>query len=176
MPRDPRPAAPAHRVARSVLVAVLVALPAFGFAACEDAPAIPHDQRTPEVASVVVRRTEDAAGHRFELESGEIVSVPDWGARSVLGGIPTAGDLLLAGGGPDQPWVAALRPSSITDDCFVVSAAGRDAGDHVLTSVGLSLPKAPNFRPGLARDGRYVIANTSFCVDRSGRITSYGTG
>lgn len=145
----------------------------------------------PEVVGVVVSTewTEPNVVARYALDNGKSFSakILDKNETTIVYEAGNAvGDLLLAGSGPDRPWLALLALSGRTDlppDCYAVYGYGTDEGDSIQTDVGLRLGKAPGFDPGLLPDTpdgpvptthvglRYDAVQQTFCVNRDGLVT-----
>ena len=171
---------------RPLLVLVGVAL-----AGCGLFPRQVPGPYTPEVAGVVVAiEPTDTNLTRFTLDNGRMFSASVLDATATIfvyrrgGGV---GDLLLAGSGPDRPWLAFLAPAGRSDlpvDCYAVYGFGTDEGEWIQTDIGLRLRKAPEFDPGLLPDTpdgpvptthpglRYEGVQQTFCVNRDGLVTA----
>jgi hypothetical protein len=169
-------------------------LVAFAFVAVACQPGSGSPAYVPETAGVLVSSKWVTLNTiaRYLLDDGESVTanVSDRDAMQFVYRDPgQAGDLVLAGEHPG-PWIAFLAPASTTrsglpDGCFALYSNGTDDGDWIQTDVGLRLPKAAGFDPGLLAatpDGpvptahaglRYDGDGRLFCVNRDGLVMSH---
>lgn len=102
----------------------------------------------------------------------------------------TPGHLLLSGAGPDRAWIAFLAPGTLTTTrfpagCYPLYSWGTDEGNWIQTDIGLRVPKAPGFDPGLlpeTPDGpvptahpglRYEGVDVAFCLNSEGFVTAH---
>jgi hypothetical protein len=151
----------------------------------------------PEVVGVVTS-TELVEGNltRFNLANGQSFTVNELDGKAlttVYGAGGGAGDLLLGGTVSGHPWLAVVRPGTLTrsdlpDGCYALTGWGTDEGDWIQTDMGLRLRKAPDFDPGLlpltpgmpaptSRSGmRYEGTEQTFCLDRDGQVTRVDWG
>lgn len=118
----------------------------------------------------------------YELANGQEVTIDaSDGRRMDYGGLPSIGDLLLSGTGPDGPWIARLLPTLRSDappGCYELRSYGTDRGEWIETDAGLRLHKAfANFNPGsdrAVREGdRYEGPGRPFCVNENGEVTAF---
>ena len=148
---------------------------------------------TPEVVGVIVAsELTDANLARYRLENGQTFTYNhlDGSTTVVYRAGQAVGDLLLAGTGPERPWIALVAPGTLTRSdlppgCFALWSRGTDEGDWIQTDVGLRLRKAPGFDPGLlpetpggpvptAHPGlRYEGIGQAFCLNSEGLVTAH---
>ena len=82
--------------------------------------------------------------------------------------------LLLVGESPQGPWYEVIAPSfSGEAGCFDRGGFARRDGDLLVFDDGLVLPLAPDFDPGLYKDGRFDDARRQFCINERGEAISY---
>src|SRR5512135_1541135 len=109
----------------------LVFLPILTLVACGRTVPGPY---IPEVAGVVVSTewTEPNVVARYVLDNGQSISAKILDSNEttkVYQGGSAVGSLLLAGSGPDRPWLALLAPAAVTRsglpaDCYALYAWG----------------------------------------------------
>jgi len=164
--------------ARRVKSRFLVALALGGIAAC-DTVSIPETLLTPDRAGVVAM-VEPLPGRqwRYRFEDGTQFTLDGAVYRLVYSDtVPTEGDLMLLGEGPDGPWVARVpagRGLTNVPDCFILETQGIDHGEYINTEAGLRLRKAPNFDAGYsANPPRYANPTSYFCLTADGLVSSY---
>jgi hypothetical protein len=123
-----------RRIAALLLAAALLAVAA---TSCGKPEPVPHDA---SVIGIVVGRTFLAGPEvRFDLDSGQSVTVGQNAVRILSGGTPDVGDLFLSGQRP-EPWFVAFRPS---DGRFEVRSQIDRSPDGMITfDFGLRLPMA----------------------------------
>lgn len=148
---------------------------------------------SPEVAGVVTS-TELTDGNltRFHLANGQSFTVNELDSKAttvVYQAGEAVGGLLLAGTGPERPWIALLPPGTLTRSdlpagCYALNGWGTDEGDWILTDVGLRLRKAAGFDPGLLPETpgmpaptshpgmRYDGVGQTFCLNIEGLVTA----
>jgi hypothetical protein len=162
-----------HRHARALTTMAAIALVvALG---CEREDPIIY--RVPESVGVLAARDVSQPGVLvLEFEDGRRLTLERNRLDYLLGGIPNAGELVLAGGHDDRVWAAGIartRTQGLPPDCFDFFSAGVDEGDTIALDVGLRLPKAPIFDDSLSDGGRYY---GDFCLNSEGQITRYRGG
>jgi len=134
--------------------------------------------------------TEPNVVARYNLDNGESFSVNILDADKstiVYQAGNVVGDLLLAGSGPERPWLAFLAPAGMSDlpaDCYAAYGYATDEGDWIQTDIGFRLRKAPGFDPGILPGipadyvptmhpgQRYEGPGQVFCVNRDGLVTA----
>jgi hypothetical protein len=132
--------------------------------------------RVPTVAGVV-REVAPATGQtdRFVLDTGDMLLdiARDEGVYPPGGGSPRIGDLLIVGMKGGSTWymvVPRVADNAAGRPCFQLSVTGIDRGTVIDTSLGVSLPKTPDFDPGPDTNGIYEEQPHSFCLDERGHI------
>jgi hypothetical protein len=145
---------------------------AASLAACGGGP-VPSPATTydPEVIGVI----ESATG----LQGGGAVVNLASGQSVTLGVAPTAlngtgldpGDLFLYGRRADGEWYARIRPAE--GGCYALDEPAVEAGAFIHFSIGLRLPKTPNFDPGVVDDGRFNAIGHGFCISDRGQVVAY---
>ena len=115
----------------------------------------------------------------YHLSSGATVKVDFATARILLpDGGPSEGDLLLSGIEPaGRMWVAGLKPNDSADvppGCYQLLDTGIGTDGFIDLSIGVRLPKAPEFDPGPVSNERYDLERVTFCVNERGEVLSYG--
>jgi hypothetical protein len=162
---------------RSVRALVLVGVVAV-LAGCWPALDIPAKQRRPETVGLVTSQVlTPSIGLVVTLEDGQTLTFPDWGAVALNGSVPRVGDLLMAGTTDGQPWAISIYPATAEDappGCFQLLTRGKDDDGGIVTSLGLRLDRAPDFKQAFGEDGLYDGPNIAFCLNAKGVATSWG--
>jgi hypothetical protein len=158
---DARPSTPRARLRLTLLGAFLAAPFLAGCATTS---------YTPDIAGVVLRHESRADGTDFfVLADGRELTIDIDSQPIVYGaGLPSAGELLLAGDDP-KPWVARLPDYG---DCFWVGGRGREEGAFISTAVGLRLAKAADFDRAHYAAGDHEFNGGGFCVSPAGEVTA----
>jgi len=159
-----------HAVALTTMAAIALVV-ALG---CEREDPIIY--RVPESVGIVAARDVSQPGVLvLEFEDGRRLTLERNRLDYLLGGIPNAGELVLAGGHDDRVWAAGIartRTQGLPAECFDFFSAGVDEGDTIALDVGLRLQKAPDF-DGFAENGRYY---GDFRLNSAGQLTYYRSG
>jgi hypothetical protein len=153
---------------RFVLALTVVSAVALGCDQFRKPLTIPADQRQVELAGIV--QSVAADGSQVTLTDGSTVALDPHEQVFAVGSLGL-GALFL--GGVNEPWYGytSMRTGP---DCYRLSTRGRDDGATVATELGVQFVKAPGFVGN--GDGKGILADpsSSFCLDRDGRVTSYG--
>jgi hypothetical protein len=116
-----------------------------------------------------------AQGATYQLSTGTVVVdvTRDEGVWPPGGSSGRVGDLLIVGRDDPKIWyvvVPAGPPSGGGRPCFSLHVTGVDRGQAIDTSIGVQLPKAPDFDRGPDTNGVYEEQPHSFCLDERGTI------
>ncbi len=134
------------------LVTVLVIV---AFARLVSDPLKPGDVRTPTWSGVVA-----SAAERTLVGGGSFGAFEE-----LLSQAPGNGDLLLAGGTPEEPtWADSYSPRKGEATCYITTDVGYDDRDAIVIvhsdgtgqKTGVRVPKSVGFDPDGVTDGRYI--------------------